>query len=320
MDTSENESPATSLSTLKRKRSGSGDASDVIPAKRLHFTPPNRSYDFDLPDSIIYYIAKNPTSKKLYKKLIKTCRYFFWKKPIILIKTLVCSNNELKAYSTDFDHDVSLKDLPYEFWLTDQCSINSELNDPIKPNLVSFFIPHIYRCEIEDLSLCDQMLTIDEFLYFTTTTCVARFDNLTVVNRDGKEIAFEKLVELIPEVFTLEHRFKNSDKTVTAKTVKEILKLPHLQYFFQFRLFNVPEAFDIQLFFAHIKKSNGIFQLGFAGALSVAYQSRLEAIIDELIESQTFDYIPPFISYPGMDDEKYKKLYKTVTKNGFFFK
>uniref|UniRef100_A0A914Q3W0 DUF38 domain-containing protein n=1 Tax=Panagrolaimus davidi TaxID=227884 RepID=A0A914Q3W0_9BILA len=317
MDTPESEGPASSPSTLKRKRSASGDASDVICAKRLRFIAPNRRYDFDFPNSVIYYVAKNPTSAKLYKKLIKACRYFFWKNPILIIDFLIYENNEMKADFSESEQDICLKNVPYKFWVSGDCDIGIDANSSYTNDLVSSFLPRIYRCEINVLALLDQKLTTDEFLFVTAKTRGFNSYDLTVVNRDGKEIAFEKLVELIPEVYYLDYTFKDDDKTVTVESVKELLKLPSLPNFRAFRLFNVPEAFDIETFFAHIKKSKGIFQLEFAGALSVDYQSRLEAIIDELIETRTFDYIPPFISYPEMDDEKSRKLSEVCREHGF---
>uniref|UniRef100_A0A914NZJ8 DUF38 domain-containing protein n=1 Tax=Panagrolaimus davidi TaxID=227884 RepID=A0A914NZJ8_9BILA len=318
MDASESEDLATSLSTLKRKLSASGNASDVIPAKRLRFVAPNRRYDFGFPDPLIYYVAKNPTSAKLYKKLIEACRYFFWKNPILIADFLIYKNNEMKADFSKYELDICLKNVPYKIWVSGYCVIGFDANSSFKKDLVSSFLPRIYRCEIEDLSLQNQELTTDEFLFVTAETGRVCFSDLTVVNRDGKEIAFEKLVELIPEVYSLKYYFKDNDKTVTSKTVKELLKLSHHQNFIQFRLFNVSEAFDIEIFFAHIKNSEGVFQLEFAGALSVAYRSRLEAIVDELIEAETFDYIPPFISYPEMDDEKCRELSEVCREYGFW--
>uniref|UniRef100_A0A914P5K1 DUF38 domain-containing protein n=1 Tax=Panagrolaimus davidi TaxID=227884 RepID=A0A914P5K1_9BILA len=318
MDASESESPAESSSTLKRKRSASGDSSAVIPAKRHRFIAPNHRYDFDFPDSVIYYVAKNPTSAKLYKKLIKACRYFFWKNPILFTQFLLYENNEMKADFSKYELDICLKNVPYKFWVRGYFLIGFDANSSFKKDLVSSFLPRIYRCEIDVLTLQNQKLTTDEFLFITAKTARVRFADLTVVNRDGKEIAFEKLVELIPEARSLDHCFKDNDKTLTAKTVKELLKLPRLQNFDEFRLFNVPEAFDIEAFFAHIKKSKGMFQLGFAGSLSDDYQSRLEAIVDELIQAETFDFIPPFIFYPGMDDEKCLKLSKICEENDWW--
>uniref|UniRef100_A0A914P1I0 DUF38 domain-containing protein n=1 Tax=Panagrolaimus davidi TaxID=227884 RepID=A0A914P1I0_9BILA len=318
MDTPESEGPATNSSTLKRKRSASGDASDVIPAKRLRFIAPNRRYDFDFPDSVIYYVAKNPTSAKLYKKLIEACRYFFWKNPILVTNFLRYENNGMKANFSESERNICLKNVPFKFWVSGDYSIGFDINSSFKKDLVSSFLPRIYRCEIDDLTLQNQRLTTDEFLFVAAKTGRVRFYDLTVVNRDGKEITFEKLVELIPEVYSFKYYFKDNDKTVTAKSVKEILKLPRLHNFSEFRLLNVPEVFDIECFFAHIKKSKGIFELEFAAALSVPYQSRLEAIIDELIGTHTFDYIPPFIFFPGLDFEKFNKLSDVCLENDFY--
>uniref|UniRef100_A0AC35GSU2 DUF38 domain-containing protein n=1 Tax=Panagrolaimus sp. PS1159 TaxID=55785 RepID=A0AC35GSU2_9BILA len=325
MGTSESEGPASSSSASKRKRSASGDSSDVIPAKRLHFIAPNRRYDFDFPDSVIFYIAKNPTSAKLYKKLIETCKYFFWKNPILVTYYLTYKNNEMKASFSEYERHVCLKNVPYKFWVSGYCCIVDGVDSSFKKDLVSSFLPRIYRCKLRSLTLRNQKLTTDEFSFLAAKTRRVIFIDLTVVNRDGKEIAFEKLVELIPEVYSLDHTFKDDDKTITAKSVEELLKLPRLQNFSEFRLFNIPEAFDIDEFlFSHIEKSKSIFELVFADDLSVDYQSRLEAIIDGLIEAQIFDYIPPFISYPEMmesvwDDEKLDKLSEVCTTNGFYF-
>jgi hypothetical protein len=318
MDTPESEGRATSLSSLKRKRSASGDSSAVIPAKRLRFIAPNRRYDFDFPMSLIFYIAKNPTSAKLYKKLIKACRYFFWKNPILFTNFLMYEDNEMKADFSQYEHDICLKNVPYKFWVRGYCFIGFDANSVYEKDLVSSFLPRIYRCEIDVLTLQNQKLTVDEFLFVTAKTSRVRFSDLTVVNSDGKEIAFEKLVELTPEVCSLDHCFKSDDKTVTAKSVKEMVKFLHLHNFVEFRLYNVPEAFDIETFFAHIKKSKRMFQLEFAGPLSVPYQSRLESIADELLEAHTFDYIPPFIFYPEMDDEKRLELYQVCRENDWW--
>uniref|UniRef100_A0AC35GID8 DUF38 domain-containing protein n=1 Tax=Panagrolaimus sp. PS1159 TaxID=55785 RepID=A0AC35GID8_9BILA len=318
MDASESEGPATNSSTSKRKHSAPSDASDVIPAKRLHFIAPNRRYDFDFPYSVIYYIVMNQTSAKLCKKLIKACRYFFWKNPILFTDDLIYENNEMKADFSEYEEEICLKNVPYKFWLTDYWGIGLDDNSSFKKDLVSSFLPRIYRCKLRSLTLQNQKLTTDEFLFLAAKTVKVCFSDLTVVNRDGKEIAFEKLVELIPEVRSFDYYFKSDDKTVTAESVKEVLKLPHLQNIAKFRLFNVPEVFDIELFFAHIKKSKGIFFLDFPAALSVAYRDRLEAIIDELIEVETFDYIPPFIHYPEMDIEKCHELWLVCYYNDFY--
>uniref|UniRef100_A0A914QVL4 Uncharacterized protein n=1 Tax=Panagrolaimus davidi TaxID=227884 RepID=A0A914QVL4_9BILA len=164
MDTSETEGPATS--TLKRKRSASSDSSAVIPTKPLRFIAPNRRYDFDFPDSLIYYVAKNPTSAKLYKKLIKVCRYFFWKNPILLTDCLIYENSEMKADFSKYEHDICLKNVPYKFWVSGYCWIDFDANSSYKKDLVSSFLLRIYRCEIEELTLLDQELTIPPFISY----------------------------------------------------------------------------------------------------------------------------------------------------------
>uniref|UniRef100_A0A914PG81 Uncharacterized protein n=1 Tax=Panagrolaimus davidi TaxID=227884 RepID=A0A914PG81_9BILA len=55
----------------------------------LHFKGPNIRQTWSLPDSIIYYIAKNPSNAKAWQKLIQCCKYFFAKNPILVIDELI---------------------------------------------------------------------------------------------------------------------------------------------------------------------------------------------------------------------------------------
>ena len=56
---------------------------------------------FTLPEAFVFYVAKNPTSPKVYHKLIRCCKYFWLKNPIITL-------NSLRRWSND------------EYWRTDK--------------------------------------------------------------------------------------------------------------------------------------------------------------------------------------------------------
>ena len=61
---------------------------------------------FGLPLTIICYVAKNPTSPKLYQKLAGTCKYFYHKNPIIIVENIkffedcfyLCRDHKPKSY------------------------------------------------------------------------------------------------------------------------------------------------------------------------------------------------------------------------------
>uniref|UniRef100_A0A914PBQ5 Uncharacterized protein n=1 Tax=Panagrolaimus davidi TaxID=227884 RepID=A0A914PBQ5_9BILA len=54
-------------------------------SKRAKFMATYRHQNFSMPDSFVFYIAKNPKTWKLYQKMVKTCKYFFVKNPILVI-------------------------------------------------------------------------------------------------------------------------------------------------------------------------------------------------------------------------------------------
>uniref|UniRef100_A0AC35GSV6 Uncharacterized protein n=1 Tax=Panagrolaimus sp. PS1159 TaxID=55785 RepID=A0AC35GSV6_9BILA len=46
-----------------------------------------------MPDSVIFYVAKNPKTAELYFKMVKTCKYFFVKQPIQNFSKFACCSN-----------------------------------------------------------------------------------------------------------------------------------------------------------------------------------------------------------------------------------
>uniref|UniRef100_A0AC34FM67 Uncharacterized protein n=1 Tax=Panagrolaimus sp. ES5 TaxID=591445 RepID=A0AC34FM67_9BILA len=46
---------------------------------------PSLKQYFNLPESVMYYIAMNPSTPEVYLKLIQSCKYFFEKNPILVV-------------------------------------------------------------------------------------------------------------------------------------------------------------------------------------------------------------------------------------------
>uniref|UniRef100_A0A914PW66 Uncharacterized protein n=1 Tax=Panagrolaimus davidi TaxID=227884 RepID=A0A914PW66_9BILA len=104
--------------------------------------------DFSMPDSIMFYIAKNPKSSKLYEEIIQTCKYFFATNPICVVYRLRCSSENkwyisfLSFKRTKEEKQVDLRNIDCKFWITDVFTVDP-LNKEEK-NVVSMISPKIY--------------------------------------------------------------------------------------------------------------------------------------------------------------------------------
>uniref|UniRef100_A0A914PWR4 Uncharacterized protein n=1 Tax=Panagrolaimus davidi TaxID=227884 RepID=A0A914PWR4_9BILA len=73
----------------------------------------------------------------------------------------------------------------------------------------------------------------------------------------------------------------------------------------------LPKIKEIKL----LKYKHTQFYLNFGGVVSAAYKTRLEEIIDEILQTKNHDYKVPLIIFYGLDQEKCKKLHSLFDKN-----
>uniref|UniRef100_A0A914PLH5 Uncharacterized protein n=1 Tax=Panagrolaimus davidi TaxID=227884 RepID=A0A914PLH5_9BILA len=93
--------------------------------------------------------------------------------------------------------------------------------------------------------------------------------------------------------------------------MKELLQIPHFATLDVFEMENIPESFDLDTFYSYMKQNKRTkFSLSFDNSISAAYINQLEAIFNEIYESQLYDYKRYLIRYPGVDNRKYKQLFK----------
>uniref|UniRef100_A0A914Q2V4 Uncharacterized protein n=1 Tax=Panagrolaimus davidi TaxID=227884 RepID=A0A914Q2V4_9BILA len=225
---------------------------------RGEFYSTYRHQDFAFRDSIMHYIAKNPKSVKLYQKLVKSCKYFFLKNPILSLYEL---RNTIfgwgaMAEAEDGWTSLDINNVTSKFWIT------------------------------------------EGFYGFT----------------DGSLVPLEKVVEALPKAKTIRYWCTPTSPTsVTGKTFKELIKIPHFMTLDSFMLWIVPEEFDLESFYIYMKKNvRTEVRLKFGLPLSDGYKIRLNSIVDEIIATQNHDYSVPWIGFDGMDEEKIDQLESVV--------
>uniref|UniRef100_A0A914PDB1 Uncharacterized protein n=1 Tax=Panagrolaimus davidi TaxID=227884 RepID=A0A914PDB1_9BILA len=273
---------------------------------RGQFYSTYRRQNFAFQGSIMHYIAKNPKSSKLYQKLVQSCKYFFLKNPILIFYKLRYINGgwDVMAEAEHGWKCIDIKNILIKCWITKGLYGFTGNN-----RIVSSLIPKLYKCDAKRLDLLNQIITFDELLFLASNAEEIDFDEVVVKYENGSVVPLEKVVEVLPKIKTIKYSCTPTSPSVTGKTFKELMKIPHFMTLDYFRLSNVPEEFDLECFYIYMKNNvRTKVRLYFGIPLSDGYKIRLNSIVDEIIATRNHEYSVPWIGFDGMDAEKFDKL------------
>uniref|UniRef100_A0AC35GW92 Uncharacterized protein n=1 Tax=Panagrolaimus sp. PS1159 TaxID=55785 RepID=A0AC35GW92_9BILA len=294
-------------SSNKSISSSNSSKPNPISAKRIYFSGPYSRQNWSLPDSIIFYIAKNPCSAKLFQKLVQMCKYFFIKNPIIIIKQFY-KNEKLEAVLEKIEKRIILSNIiSYKFWVT---------NDRIRPTskIISSIIPYIYKVDVKKIFVYGQNISFNDFICFSKNVECISFINTNLKNENDSNIPLEKLVETLPKLKKLSINNPDYDRyLITSETMKELIKIKHVPQIDTICFAGLTDTFDIETFYDYMKKNKHTrFYFSFSYRFSNAYLNRLEEIVDEIIETQNHDYKVPCFTVPFPYDNtlKWSKMRK----------
>ena len=169
----------------------------------LNFQHP-RVQQFSLPECIVHYLAKNPLSSEGYLRLSKTCKYFFPKNPIILIRKLENSKlaNTWKAFarlgSEEYMNLNFLESHHFRIWLTGELNICNQL----PKQAINLLLQQVYRCDVNSLYLDKHDLSWTEFEAITASGKVTHLalKEMVIKNGDGNVMPFERILEKVPNM------------------------------------------------------------------------------------------------------------------------
>uniref|UniRef100_A0A914YFQ6 Uncharacterized protein n=1 Tax=Panagrolaimus superbus TaxID=310955 RepID=A0A914YFQ6_9BILA len=193
--------------------------------------------------------------------------------------------------------------LSSKLWITGALTVypKNAGNDSVASSIV----PKIYRCDLKRLNLYDQVISLKERIFLCSYVKDLILNQVTVKYDNGTVVAFEKLIEQFPQLNVFEFTFTTPSNNISKNTFKELWKISYLSNYHCFYLYNIPENFEIDSFYSYMKKNkNTRVSLEFSDQISEEYKARLEAIVDEIIETQNHEYKPPYIKFPGMNGEK----------------
>uniref|UniRef100_A0AC34GUU0 Uncharacterized protein n=1 Tax=Panagrolaimus sp. ES5 TaxID=591445 RepID=A0AC34GUU0_9BILA len=245
----------------------------------------SRRQIFSLPNSIIYYIAKNPSSPK-----------YGWK---------TCSGKSCSSRNSA--KKIIFNKVDFKIWITD--TVRIEPPKQTDNNIISSIISKIHRCEVKSFNIQNAEIYFDQLVYLTTNAECLSIYTTTILSRNGDKISLPNIIEFLPKIDNV-FFYDATVFIITSNTVKELIKLPQFSKIWLFQLYNIPDSFDIDTFYDYIKKKkNTHFYLKFNETISEEYKNRLNIVIDELIKAQR-GFLIPYITFPGLDEIKRKQLFE----------
>ena len=163
---------------------------------------PLQNQRFSIPEIIVHYLAKNPTSSKLWKKLVQTCKYFYSKNPVIVVNAVRENfvNNfwnvrsDLWGPRINFD----LQNCSFKLWISNSLSVDTYDT----PDRISSLFQKVYRFDLKVLDLYNVSITFDEFCFLTTSNTLIEldFDKVILKHPDGSLVDLVQILERIPRI------------------------------------------------------------------------------------------------------------------------
>uniref|UniRef100_A0A914QYN7 Uncharacterized protein n=1 Tax=Panagrolaimus davidi TaxID=227884 RepID=A0A914QYN7_9BILA len=290
--------------------------------------------NFSMPDSIIFYISKNPSSSKLYQKLIQSCKHFFIKNPIIIVPKL--HFHRRKGWHTQGNRPsknrpngrtVYFNEITSKIWITDELGCMPACSNwPV----VTSFKPQIYQCDATSIYFDQQMFSFNDLMVIASKCEILHLSSVVIMNNDEvipeieedqfyfeTAVSLEALFKALPDVKTFTYYLPNNSlNIITSKTAEELLKISNFLSLDKFEIREIPEIFDIESFYGHIKENKKTkIDLDFSLQISDEYKTRLQTIVDEILETKNRDYKVPSIYFSGITSSSRDKMYALCRQN-----
>ena len=212
---------------------------------------------FSLPEALVFFMANNPPSPEVYHKLIRCCKYFWFKNPVITLNDLYhCSRDKYwRTYKMNGFQGFKrfeIENFKEKLWIYQDLNVFRMLNTL----LASSIIPRIYRCDLTSLTLSDQTLSFNEFQKLTSSgSLVSLYLKKTSMKNDGGTIVpIETLIEVLPNLEAFEYHnvsiAEGGLQTITSETAANLNALPHFPQISNYTMGAIPESFNFEAFFA----------------------------------------------------------------------
>uniref|UniRef100_A0AC35G7E7 Uncharacterized protein n=1 Tax=Panagrolaimus sp. PS1159 TaxID=55785 RepID=A0AC35G7E7_9BILA len=264
--------------------------------------------DLGLPEYIWYYVAKNVSSPKLYRKLVQYSKFFYDNNHILLLHCLEYDNGSWKTCSKIGGKScdevngekcsalkaIDLDEISIKIWVTNAIGAYTTLEDHIAP----LVIPSTLKSYAVYFEAWNQELSFDHLLFFGGTVKSCNFVNVSVKKNIHNVLSFAETVQNLPVVEKFIF-WTGSYSSITSTTVKELLKVPNFYKIKTLKLRNISDEFDIEEFYQLFLKTNKTMKVAiwFNRDVSDVYKQKIREISKEILESESNDFLPPDLNF-----------------------
>uniref|UniRef100_A0A914Z0Q7 Uncharacterized protein n=1 Tax=Panagrolaimus superbus TaxID=310955 RepID=A0A914Z0Q7_9BILA len=240
---------------------------EIQPTLSFVLTKPRRQY-FSFPSGIIHYISHTPSSYDGYQNLLQSCKYFVFKKYIVISDTFYVkeeSNDIMLNYLTKFD--VLSDNLRYKLWMNRLLTLQTD-NDA---TMMTKLLRNTYRCNLIYLTVSHQTFSYNEYLMLVEGGKLQDlvFWNVVITYDDGTIVPFENMLENVPNINEVTCSYTETPKSaISSKTIENLLNLPIFNKLVVFKIYDKYPKCNAQQFCDFIKKTNIlIFEMYFTSAV-----------------------------------------------------
>ena len=219
---------------------------------------PPRIQQFSLPESVVFFIAKNPLTSEVYEKLIKICKYFYLKARITTLKNVIFipyqnywsihQINGFPASHYDEGSHTRIYQLPENLWIHGYFKLT-----PLGGGIAST-LSKIHWCDVHKLGLENQVLSEEEFDFLIGARQIRHLGlvNCYVAADSETAVPIEKLIEKLPKLQGFTSRFDDETnemtRMITPETAEALTQIPHFGNLKFFYLTEIKGFFDFTSF------------------------------------------------------------------------
>uniref|UniRef100_A0A914PC13 F-box domain-containing protein n=1 Tax=Panagrolaimus davidi TaxID=227884 RepID=A0A914PC13_9BILA len=278
--------------------------------------PPKKSrlsfkqHPFGLPEPILYYLKKN-ANPKLLLKLMQVSKYFCFKEfPYFVVKDLKYEKTKWIYCKPKYNFNyqiLDLSNLKKPLWITNGINCYTE-----NVSLVSSLLSKVIVCDILNLRLEDQIISLNEFKFLISSGNVKTFTFCYshVEYESGKIVPIDEIMKLLPNVTGFRWLLDSSMMSkFTSETVQNLIKFINPSILKTFCLMNIQETFDFKLFATFMDKNFSVdYELDFDILISHEYSNILQKYVNKKIETSAKKYFLLKMCFPRQSEKSIKFL------------
>uniref|UniRef100_A0A914Z8S4 Uncharacterized protein n=1 Tax=Panagrolaimus superbus TaxID=310955 RepID=A0A914Z8S4_9BILA len=158
---------------------------------------------FSFRSPIMNYIYDNPSSPEVYQKLIRSCKIFYLKNPILVIQNLSYIHGKGWRYCIEDEclgncakcKEIKMESIQGKIWLAKTFRVCTCPFTDEHSNLASTFIPKIYRYNANELIIYQQKLSYNDLKFLSTGVKECFLSCFVVKYDNGEKVSHEDIIK-----------------------------------------------------------------------------------------------------------------------------